>query len=213
MTECNFCNRKHRTPCKFQERMSISDSKEFRIALHLFDEFNKSIHYGRLKKVDNESFVKSKFFEDFLKLSVFITELNIEPLPYYKWLLENRKPSNKWDSNVYYKEYLEQTLLQESIASGFVRTLEWIASENKDNIKEYLDGISSSKLVHCIQTGKISPWFLYSTNAGKKMLGKLCNEEKKILSKIINDGYWDVKIRNNSKKCEEFQNMINSILF
>jgi uroporphyrinogen-III decarboxylase len=86
----------------------------------------------------------------------------------------------------------------EPVESAVQRTLqtmmEW-GDEHNAEFSHYFNYVSLNKAVYHIRNGKISPWVILNSNAGKNMIGKMTDEQLEMIAPAFDAQFWLKKFR------------------
>ena len=59
----------------------------------------------------------------------------------------------------------------------------------------FLEKISPNRAVHYIRSGKISPWILYNSKSGVKLLQSFNAEQVALVNEYIDPDFWTAKFQ------------------
>ena len=67
--------------------------------------------------------------------------------------------------------------------------------DNDQNFNDCLQNITPNRAVHYIRCGKISPWILYNSKSGVKLLQSFNAEQVALVNDYIDPDYWTAKFQ------------------
>src|SRR5208282_3176264 len=120
------------------------------------------------KQTTVKDFIESKLYNDFVRFGKWINEGSIlKPEKYMDYLITGKFKIKDWTKESVYHTYLRSILLKESPSAGLQRSIEWIQNWSKENnipIEQFLETVSTFRLVDVIRSGRISPWLILISN-------------------------------------------------
>ena len=181
--ECEFCLRKFRREstvlnhiCEYKHRWTEKERQGNRIGFQSWLQFYAKTTLNK-KPTSYEEFIKSPYYTAFVKFGNYCAAISAINIPrFLDWLLKNKVKIDTWTSDSIYTKYLVEYLREEDPFDAIHRSIETtIRMVGEENIlpKDCLRYISPNKICHAITTGKISPWLLYQSASGVKLLGGL----------------------------------------
>ena len=183
---CTYCGKefaKARTLqvhlCEPKRRYLQKDEKWVVNAFMVFQRFYQ-IHQHNSKLKTYDEFVKSAYYNAFVKFGRFIMHINpLYPEKYIDFVLRSKIKLDHWARDDLYETYLIEALKTEPVESALQRSIttmmDW-ATEQNAQWSDYFRLVNTNRAVQHIQQGKISPWLLLGCSAGKRML-KSFNDE------------------------------------
>lgn len=182
--------------CKYKHRWLDRDRQGNRFGFQAWLQFYQTTTLKH-KPRTYEDFIKSPYYTAFVKFGDYCSDINAINIPVYTtWLLKNKVKVDTWRSDALYTKYLIEYLREEDPYDAIYRSIETtIRLSNEESIepKDYLRYVNSNKICHVITTGKISPWMLYQSSSGLTFLGKLDNDQVRVVSDYINPELWAIK--------------------
>lgn len=200
---CEFCGREFARAstvlnhiCQYKHRWLDKERSGNRIGYQAWQQFYKTTTL-RHKVRTYEDFIKSPYYNAFVKFGDYTVDINAVNVPrFIDWLLKNKVKVDNWRSDATYTRYLVEFLREEDPYDAIYRSIETTVKLSQDeNIlpKDYLRYVNPNKICYAITTGRISPWLLYQSNSGVKFLGSLGADHVKMISDYINPELWAVK--------------------
>ena len=154
-------------------------------------------HNSKLKTYDE--FVKSAYYNAFVKFGRFIMHINpLYPDRYIDFVLRSKIKLDHWARDDLYEAYLIDALKTEPVEAALQRSvttmMDWAVEQNAQ-WSDYFRLANTNRAVQHIQQGKISPWLLLGCSAGKKMLKSFSDEQLQMTQRFINPEYWANKFK------------------
>ena len=69
------------------------------------------------------------------------------------------------------------------------------ADTNSAMWSDYFNAVSGNRFVHMEQTGKISPWVIYTCDSAQAIIDRLNDEQVSRIAEFIDPEYWTHKTR------------------
>jgi len=205
---CEFCLRsfqKEQTMmnhlCESKRRWQDRDFPGNRIGFQSWIEFYKKNTTSKKPKTYVD-FTKSAYYLAFVKFGHYCVGVRCISVPRYaEWLLKNSIKIDSWTSDVNYTKFIIEYLKAEDPMDAIARSIETAIELAKDAGIESKDTLrygNRNKICHVITTGRISPWMLYHSESGIKLLEDLDESQQKMILDYINPEQWAIKFKRNS---------------
>jgi hypothetical protein len=157
------------------------------------------IHQHNSKTKTYDDFVKSSYYNAFVKFGRFIMHINpLYPDKYIDYVLQSKVKLDHWARDDLYELYLIEALKSEPVEAALQRSIatmmDW-ATEQNAQWPDYFRLVNANRAVQHIQQGKISPWLLIGCSAGKRMLQSFNDEQLQMIEKFINTSFWPSKLK------------------
>ena len=203
--KCTYCGKefaKERTLqvhlCEPKRRYLQRDEKWVVNAFMVFQRFYQ-IHQHNSKTKTYDDFVKSSYYNAFVKFGRFIMHINpLYPEKYIEFVLRSKIKLDHWSRDDLYETYLIEALKSEPVEAALQRSIatmmDW-ATEQNAQWSDYFRLVNTNRAVQHIQQGKISPWLLLGCNAGKRMLKSFNDEQLQMIERFINPSFWPSKLK------------------
>lgn len=203
--KCTYCGKqflKERTLqvhlCEPKRRYLQRDEKWVVNAFMVFQRFFQ-IHQPNSKTKTYDDFVKSPYYNAFVKFGRYIMHINpLYPDKYIDYVLRSKIKLDHWARDDLYEVYLIDALKSEPVESALQRSIvtmmDW-ANEQNAQWSDYFRLVNTNRAVQHIQQGRISPWLLLGCSAGKKMLKSFNDEQLQMIEKFIQPNFWIQKIK------------------
>jgi hypothetical protein len=167
-----------------------------RIAFLSYSRFYK-FNTNTKKAKTHEDFITSTYYLAFVKFGNYCADTGVINVNrYVDWLLRNQIKITDWVSDIVYQRYLVEYLRQEDAFDAIARSIESLVKLGADtsaNAGDYLLWGNSNRVCYEITAGRISPWLLYHSERGKEFLGKLNEDQVKMVFEYINPELWAIQ--------------------
>jgi hypothetical protein len=215
---CEFCNAKfarERTVlshiCETKNRWLHKDNQSNRIAFQVFTTFYTK-HSPTKQQKTYRDFIKSPYYMAFIKFANYCIDVKcINILRFSEWLLKNNIKIDNWNTDSNYTKFILDYLKTEDPFDAIKRSIEYCmdmcVSENLQH-HDYLRYGNSNKICHAIATGRISPWLLYCSESGVRLLDTLNPDHVKIVIDYIKPEQWALRFHRES----DITNQIKQLL-
>lgn len=215
---CDFCGRsflrettisKHL--CEYKQRWINKDLQGNRIGFQAWLQFYKK-NSSTKKKRTYEEFVKSAYYTAFVKFGTYCSDANVLNVGrFVDWLLKNQVKIDSWNTDKNYTKFLIEYLREEDPLDAVARSIETtqkLAETETIQTKDVLRYANRNRICYAITTGKISPWMLYQSESGTKMLDELDPTQIKMIIEYINPELWAIKFKRNQDKVIEVKELL-----
>lgn len=217
---CDFCGRtflrestiaKHL--CEYKQRWINKDLQGNRIGFQAWLQFYKK-NSNTKKKRTYEEFIKSAYYTAFVKFGSYCADANVLNVSrFVDWLLKNQIKIDVWNTDTNYNRFLVEYLREEDPLDAVARSIETtqkLAELETIQTKDTLRYANRNRICYAITTGKISPWMLYQSDSGTKMLDELDSTQVKMVIDYINPELWAIKFKRNPEKVKEVKELLNA---
>lgn len=217
---CDFCGRtflrestiaKHL--CEYKQRFMNKDLQGNRIGFQAWLQFYKKNSNAKKKRTYDE-FIKSAYYTAFVKFGTYCADANVLNVSrFVDWLLKNQVKIDVWNTDVNYTKFLVEYLREEDPLDAVARSIETtqkLAEVETIQTKDVLRYANRNRVCYAITTGKISPWMLYQSESGTKMLDELDSTQVKMIIDYINPELWAIKFKRNPDKVVEIKELLNA---
>lgn len=212
-TTCKWCDKSFMSErtlaahmCVKKRRWADKDLTHIRLGFRVFQMFYE-LNTSASKTKTMEDFIKSQYYEGFTKFgrSCLVNEY-LNPEKFAEWLIKNGKKLTDWNKDKTYDEFLLSYVRKEPGLKALERTIIYLTSwaqENNCNWTEYFEKVSTARAVHDLRSAKISPWVLYLSNTGDKLLTRFSDEQVKIIEHVIDATFWMKVFAQNKEEVKE----------
>ena len=189
--------------CEHKRRWLDKDRPSNRIGFNSYAQFYKKNYSNKAKTYDD--FMRSNYFAAFVKFGSYCMNVNvINPSRYVDHLLDNKIGIDSWDSDKNYTAYLLQYLKHEAVTDAITRSIEnldKLAAEFNILTRDVLRYGNPSTICNHIVAGRISPWVIWQSDAGREFLAsKLTSEQTQWIYEYINPEQWQLKFTRNPEE-------------
>jgi hypothetical protein len=198
--------------CEPKRRWLQKDEKRVTIGFYAFQRFYK-LSAGHKKEKTYEDFVKSSFYNAFVKFGSFVN--NVRPLypdKYIDWVVTSNVKLDHWCREAMYEKYAIELIRKEGVETALERSIqtmvEW-AKEKEAAYNHYFLYVSTNRMTWDIKDGKISPWLVLNCTSGKQAVGKLNDEQLSMLSSVLDPAHWALRFKRQPKDVELAKQIVN----
>lgn len=217
---CEFCNRSFQREttmikhlCENKRRWQDKDQPGNRIGFQAWVEFYKKNTASKKPKTYVD-FAKSAYYIAFVKFGHYCVDIKcINVSRYADWLLKNKIKIDSWCSDTNYNLFLIQYLKDEDALDAVARSIETTIDFAKQEFiqsKDYLRYGNKNRICHLVTNGKISPWMLYHSESGIKLLEDLDEGQQRAIIDYINPEQWAIKFRRNTEIVNQVKELLNA---
>jgi len=203
---CDYCNTGYTREktllahmCEPKRRWLQKDEKRVTLGFYAFQRFYK-LSAGHKNEKTYEDFVKSSFYNAFVKFGSFVN--NVRPLypdKYIDYVVTSNVKLDHWCREEMYEKYALEFILKEDAITALERSvktmMEWAAENEPAPWNHYFQHVSLNRAVWQIKDGKISPWLLLNCKSGKEMLSKFNDEQLDMVYHVINPEHWAMRFK------------------
>ena len=191
--------------CEPKRRWLQKDEKRVQVGFYAFQRFYK-LSAGAKTDKTYEEFVKSSFYNAFVKFGSFVN--NVRPLypdKYIDYVVTSNVKLDHWCREEMYETYAIELIRKEGVETALERSIDTMmkwAAEHNSVYNHYFSYVSLNKLTWDIKDGKISPWLVLNCNTGKQSLGKLNDEQLNMLTNVLDPKHWALRFKRQPKDVE-----------
>lgn len=202
---CGYCGKEYKREstlinhkCEQKKRALMRDTKEAKLALDIWLRFRTLARMPPKKSMQPyEAFSESREFKAFVEFASHVLELRIiEADKFIDYVLRLSIPIRDWTSHKTCNGWVQHTLKNEPIDHAISRSMESIVKWSEDTGHDWTDFfklVSPQRAVLLIETGRISPWFIYASSTRGEMLDRFADEEFVHIYDYINPHIWNTK--------------------
>jgi hypothetical protein len=191
--------------CEPKRRWLQKDEKRVQVGFYAFQRFYK-LSAGHKKDKNYDEFVKSSFYNAFVKFGSFVN--NVRPLypdKYIDYVVTSGVKLDHWCKEEMYEKYAIDLIRKEGVETALERSIntmsEW-ATKHDSVYNHYFHYVSLNKLTWDIKDGKISPWLVLNCASGKQALGKLNDDQLNMLTNVLDPQHWALRFKRQPKDVE-----------
>ena len=203
--KCTYCGKefaKERTLqvhlCEPKRRYLQRDEKWVVNAFMVFQRFYQ-IHQHNSKIKTYDDFVKSSYYNAFVKFGRFIMHINpLYPEKYVDYVVTSGVRLDHWCREEMYERYALELILKESVETALERSvktmMDW-GDDKEARWQDYFNYASLNRVCQDIKDGKVSPWLVLNCKSGKEMLSKMNDEQLQIVYHVMNPNHWAMRFK------------------
>ena len=191
--------------CEPKRRWLQKDEKRVQVGFYAFQRFYK-LSAGHKNEKTYEEFVKSSFYNAFVKFGSFVN--NVRPLypdKYIDYVVTSNVKLDHWCREEMYEKYAIELIRKEGVETALERSIQTMikwAEEKNSLYNHYFFYASPNRIVWDIKDGKISPWLVLNCASGKKVLGSLNDEQLNMLGNVLEPQHWALRFKRQPKDVE-----------
>ena len=205
LNKCPYCGKeftRERTlqvhMCEPKRRHLQRNEKWVQNAFMVFQRFYQ-IHQHNSKPKTYDEFVKSSYYNAFVKFGRFIMHINpLYPEKYIDFVLRSKIKLDHWAREELYEKYALELILKESVETAVERSIktmmEW-GDDKEARWEDYFNYVSLNRATQDIKDGKVSPWLILNSRTGKEMLSKFNDEQLQIVYPIMDPSHWSLRFK------------------
>jgi hypothetical protein len=200
--------------CEQKRRHLARTEKHVHIGYQAFVRFYQlSQKFNGIKLYDE--FARSPYYNAFVKFGSFISNVNpLYPDHYIDWVVTSGVKLDHWCRDELYDKYALELIKTESVETALERSInhmmEW-ADANKSVWNHYFNYVSVNRAMFDIKDGKISPWIILNSEAGKTMLASFNDEQLNAISLVIDPPYWMKKFKKQRSDVELVKTVLKEV--
>ena len=198
--KCKWCGKEFQSErtlsahmCVKKRRWADRDMSHIRLghrAFQMFYELNTSAKQPK----SMEDFIMSQYYEAFVKYGR-ACQVNewLQPERYTEWLIKNGVKLKQWTSDRQYDKFIKDYVRKEPGLKALERTIVYLSKWSDENDKawqNYFTDVSPSRAVHDIRAAKVSPWVIYLSGTGNKLLERFNDEQVAMIDEMIDPPFW-----------------------
>lgn len=199
--QCEFCEKKFRIEDTYKahdcpgKRLAYIRTRNGFNAISYWLEFLKINGIATKKDIPlDQQFIKSQVFCCFKRLSEYIEKNQIfDSEGFVKYLFLNDIKERQWENYQIRRNWICSALKLEDFNSAISRSIisvqQWALDTNND-WRTFFSAASIDRIILWIETGKISPWFLYACSTFEFFLDRISSEEFDSILPFIDPNVW-----------------------
>ena len=199
--KCKWCGKEFQSErtlsahmCVKKRRWGDRDMSHIRLghrAFQMFYEMNTSAKHPK----SMEDFIMSQYYEAFVKFGrSCMTNEWLEPEKFTEWLIKNGVKLKQWTSDRQYDKFIKDYCRKEPGLRALERTIVYLdkwSEESDTKWQDYFTDVSPSRAVHDIRAAKVSPWVIYLSQTGNKLLARFNDEQVGMIEEMIDPPFLD----------------------
>jgi len=200
--------------CEPKRRWLQKDEKRVQIGFYAFQRFYK-LSAGHKKDKTYEDFVKSSFYNAFVKFGSFVS--NVRPLypdKYIDYVVTSNVKLDHWCRDSMYEQYAIELIRKEGVETALERSIQTMsnwAKEKDSTYNHYFLYASTNRITWDIKDGKISPWLVLNCTSGKQALNNFNDEQLNMLGAVLDPSHWALRFKRQPKDVEFAKQIIKEM--
>jgi len=202
---CEYCNKSYVKEstllahvCEPKRRWLQKDDKPVQVGFYAFQRFYK-LSAGHKKDKTYEEFVKSSFYNAFVKFGSFVN--NVRPLypdKYIDYVVTSNVKLDHWCREEMYEKYAIELIRKEGVETALERSINTMVkwAKEKDSVyNHHFSYASTNRITWDIKDGKISPWLVLNCKTGKAALNNFNDEQLGMLGAVLDPSHWALRFK------------------
>lgn len=217
MEKCKWCDKEFRSErtlsahmCPKKRRWADKDMTHVRLAFRVYQMFFE-LNTMASKPKTMEDFIRSQYYEGFTKFGrACVRNEYMNPEQFAEWLIRRGKKLADWCKDSSYDEYLLEYVKKEPGMKALERTIVYLNEWSKESgvaWNDYFSTVSENRAVYDIRACKVSPWVLYLSDTGDKLLTRLNTEQVTMINHIIDANFWMGLFQKEDNQVDEVRTM------
>jgi hypothetical protein len=133
---------------------------------------------------------------------------------YVDWVVTSNVKLDHWCRDELYDKYVLELIKTEAVETALERSIKHMmtwATENNSVWHHYFNYVSANRAMFDIKDGKVSPWIILNSQAGKTMLSKFNDEQLNAVSTVIDPPFWKNKFRKHPADIELVKQVLKEV--
>lgn len=217
---CEWCKREFHDEknlinhsCEKKRRWFKREDPANRLGFIAWSRFYELTHSGgNKKKTSNKEFINSRYYNAFVKFGRYMVDVNaIETSKFIDYVIKNNLPIDKWTHDFVYQQYVKDLVKKESPEQAFERMIylmqQW-SQQTGEPWQDFFRKINTNIAVQLAQTGRISPWILYTVDSALDMIDRCNLEQQDMIKQVAPVAQWKIKFMKNKDSVEWIKQMM-----
>jgi len=200
--------------CEPKRRWLQKDEKRVQIGLYAFQRFYK-LSAGHKKDKNYDDFVKSSFYNAFVKFGSFVSNARpLYPDKYIDYVVTSNVKLDHWCRETMYEKYAIELIRKEGVETALERSIKTMSkwAEEKNSVyTHYFNYASTNRITWDIKDGKISPWLVLNCNSGKQALSNFNDEQLNMLAAVLEPSHWAMRFKRQTKDVDFAKQIIKEM--
>lgn len=217
--ECGYCGKEYKREaslikhtCEKKKRAILRDTREAKVALDFWLRFRTFARMPYKKTLQPyDAFSASKEFSAFISFAEYVIEVQpLEPDKFVDELLREATPMRDWTTNKVLNAWTHKVLRREHPDPAVARSIERVAlwaSEQESDWRDFFKDVSVHRAILLIETGRISPWFIWGASTRQALFDRFSDEEFMHIYPYIDPKIWNPKKLKYKEDFERIQNV------
>ena len=174
----------------------VRDEKYTKMGFFVYKKFY-DITYRGMKPRTYEDFIDSNYFTSFSKFGSYLIDIQaIKPESFVDFLLKAQVPLKNWQLPFVYEQYIRELNKRETATAAVERNIllmqQW-EMENGRPWYEFFREVSTHLATHWIQSGRLSPWVLYTASTSQLLFERFSEEQLSLIEQHVDPRFWQRK--------------------
>lgn len=211
---CEFCKREFHDEknlinhsCEKKRRWFKKDDPHCRLGFMAWSRFYELSHSGGSKMKNNyKEFINSRYYNAFINFGKHIIDVNaIEPNKFIDFVIKNNLPIDKWTHDFVYEQYIRELTKKETPEQALERMIllmqQW-SMQTGEPWQDFFRKINTNLAVQLTQSGRISPWLLYTIDSALDLIDRCSLEQQEMIKQFAPVAQWKIKFMKNREAIE-----------
>lgn len=220
MHQCKYCKKSFAKEstlmthmCEKKRRKMGEHDKVNRLAFNIWLKFYKFTVPASKKPKTYDDFIDNRYYTSFLKFARHCLDLSPHDLEgFVDFVFRNAVKLDDWCKNYVYEMYVRENNKKESVDRAAERAIllmqNW-SEQTGSTWTEFFDLVNTNQATQWIITGRISPWIIYGSNAGQRLVDRLSAEQLQLVAENIEPKYWQFRLARNKQDTEWIEQTFN----
>lgn len=215
---CEFCKRGFNDEknlinhnCEKKRRWFRREDPHARLGFMAWSRFYELTNSGGYKKKNNyKEFINSRYYTAFIKFGRHIIDINaIDPAKFIDFVIKNNLPIDKWTNDFVYEQYIRELTKKETPEQACERMIllmqQW-SMQTGEPWQDFFRKINTNLAVQWVQSGRISPWLLYTLDSALDLIDRCNLEQQEMIKKFAPVAQWKIKFMKNRDSVDWIKN-------
>lgn len=202
---CGYCGKEYQREsslikhtCEKKKRALLRDTRDAKVALDIWLRFRKFARMPYKKTLTPyDAFSASTEFNAFITFAKYLIEIQpLEPEAFVDELLRDAVPMRDWSTQKVRTAWTHKVLRREHPEPAVSRSIERVslwATETGNDWRDFFKEVSVHRAILLIETGRISPWFIWSASTRQELFDRFSDEEFMHIYEYIDPKIWNPK--------------------
>lgn len=200
--------------CKGKRRL---DTMKTPIGQSAFACYNDWMKLRRFSTQSPDTFMSSKYFISFVKFAELCVKIELDPKVFIAFIVKHHPDIGPplWCNDAVYALWLKHYDVKHDPWEQLVQSQEYLERQAEllgCDFSEVLSRLGFPVVLEAFRKKKLSPWFLYVSNHGRKFLHNLLAtnpDDYHLFEQVINAATWAQRFTENRELISEMETVIN----
>lgn len=188
------------------------DQQHVKLGFRVFLRFHEMNYVGR-KQRTYEDFIRSQFYSAFTKFGRYLLNINaVNPNAFIDFLIKTGVKIDKWESPLVYETYIRELNKKETPDAAVERNIllmqQWAMSTGESWV-DFFRKVSPSQATLWIQSGRISPWVLFTASSASELFTRMSDEQLELVQKHVDPDFWSIKLKRNKEDVDSIRAILD----